>query len=477
MTDITVEGTISKINRDRQEVFGWASITKMGGREVVDLQGDYIETDELERAAYDYVLNSRVGGEMHQRVGKSAPKQIGTLIESMVITPEKVEKMGLPSETPHGWWIGFKVNDNNVWKAVKDSKYTGFSIHGKGIRKQMAYEDIGKSIGADMSDMREQLLQKAFAHASTDGEFIKNIASIADALNEREHPEAHYFGEVVKHLIGNHEQKDHGKRKHNRQTHLSLDLTPKHARSNTQSSGEVFGLGAAGGLAAIGLSDRAASIAMVKDTIRANPGLFTSAQIDDALRGARAVGRGKVGSGVAAAAAVFALAAESSRRRDEKRQKIGRKVRKDFTRDELETLSKHLIGRHEQKDHDPTKKGWSRASHTRQGHTAGSKRGAGTGAKIGGGLGVAAGLLARNPRLAARAGGFGAGVGAGWGYQAGGEGLFNTSSKLGGLGNAYLSTGGTIHRRIKFGSSGNKDRRIKKSLTKKDIETLSNYLG
>jgi hypothetical protein len=335
MTDITVEGTISKINPDRQEVFGWASITKMSGRDVVDLQGDYIETNELERAAYDYVLNSRVGGEMHQRVGKSAPKQIGTLIESMVITPEKVEKMGFPPDTPHGWWIGFKVNDDNVWKAVKDSKYTGFSIHGKGVRKQMAYEDIGKSDGTGMEDMRERLLEKAFTHASDEREFIKNMAGIADALNEREHPEAHYFGEVVK----------------------------------------------------------------------------------------------------------------------------------------------HLIGRHEQEDHDPTKKGGSRASHTRQGHNAGVKRGAKKGAMVGAGLGAAAGLLTRNPMVAASmAAGYG-GMGAAFGYQSAGEGLFNTSSKLGGFGNAMYDPYGTINRRIRFGSSGNKDKRIKKSLTKKEFETLSNYLG
>lgn len=276
MTDIYAE--ITKINPDRREVFGWASITEMKGEPVFDLQGDYIETSELEKAAYDYVLDSRVGGEMHQRMKKSAPKQVGTLIESFVVTPEKVEKMGLPEGAlPSGWWIGFKVNDDSVWKSVKDQKYTGFSIHGKGVRKQIMKTDI-----------REELLRKAFESASSKIEFTKNIAEITDVLIEREHPEAYYFAEVTKHLvqsqiqksvtlqehnsekstegmrslskreyetlskylsspmnkhlIGNHNQKDHDPKKkgqHSRSSH-----------SNKSRAGAGAGLLAAGGLAA-----------------------------------------------------------------------------------------------------------------------------------------------------------------------------------------------------------------------------------
>ena len=54
------------------------------------------------------------------------------------VTPEKLEKMGLADDAlPHGWWVGFKVNDDAQWERVKKSERTGFSIHGSGKRVHM----------------------------------------------------------------------------------------------------------------------------------------------------------------------------------------------------------------------------------------------------------------------------------------------------------------------------------------------------
>ena len=128
------EGEISKVNQDKQQVFGWASITEINGEPVIDLQGDYIHIDEVEKSAYDYVVKSRHGGDMHARDGEK-PKVIGTMIESMVVTPEKREQMGLPDTMPTGWWVGFQVEDPDVWQMVKSGERTGFSIHGRGMRE------------------------------------------------------------------------------------------------------------------------------------------------------------------------------------------------------------------------------------------------------------------------------------------------------------------------------------------------------
>jgi len=35
---------------------------------------------------------------------------------------------------PSGWWVGFKVQDPEVWAKVKTGERTGFSIHGHGRR-------------------------------------------------------------------------------------------------------------------------------------------------------------------------------------------------------------------------------------------------------------------------------------------------------------------------------------------------------
>lgn len=146
---VDMAGEITGVDEDRHQVFGWASIVQKDGRPVVDLQGDYITVDELEKAAYDYVHKSRIGGAMHRRVDehgvlieKNQPYHAADLIESFVVTPEKVEKMGLPESTPIGWWVGFKVNDPEVWSVVKSGEWKGFSIHGTGKRTTRSIEEL-----------------------------------------------------------------------------------------------------------------------------------------------------------------------------------------------------------------------------------------------------------------------------------------------------------------------------------------------
>lgn len=134
--EFEVVGDIEKSDDEKQMVFGWCSIAKdKGGNEIVDKQGDVLDDiDQMEHVAYDFVLHSRDGGEMHVRKG------VSTLVESFVSTPEKWAAMGIPEGTlPVGWWVGFKVNDANVWKSVKDGKYKMFSVHGSGTRK--AYDE------------------------------------------------------------------------------------------------------------------------------------------------------------------------------------------------------------------------------------------------------------------------------------------------------------------------------------------------
>jgi len=141
--DIDMTGSITGVNDEKRQVFGWASIVEKNGNPVVDLQGDYITIGELEKAAYDYVHKSRVGGAMHRRVDANGnviekndrPYHAADLIESFVVTPEKIEKMGLSSSTPVGWWVGFKVNDDDAWQSVKSGDWKGFSVHGVGRRR------------------------------------------------------------------------------------------------------------------------------------------------------------------------------------------------------------------------------------------------------------------------------------------------------------------------------------------------------
>jgi hypothetical protein len=131
--EVVWEGEFAKVDSDKRQVFGWASIVEVDGVPVVDLQGDYIDIDEVEKSAYDYVIKSRKGGDMHRRDGE-LPVHVSDMIESFIVTPEKREKMGLPESVPSGWWVGYQINDDEAWNLVKSGKRTGFSIHGRGQR-------------------------------------------------------------------------------------------------------------------------------------------------------------------------------------------------------------------------------------------------------------------------------------------------------------------------------------------------------
>jgi len=70
---------------------------------------------------------------MHLRDGDQ-PVHASDMIESFIVTPEKKQALGLPDEMPVGWWVGYQVNDPDVWAKVKSGERTGFSIHGRGRR-------------------------------------------------------------------------------------------------------------------------------------------------------------------------------------------------------------------------------------------------------------------------------------------------------------------------------------------------------
>lgn len=127
---------IMKSDDEKMLAFGWASVSmRVDGELIEDWQNDIVEPEELEKAAYDYVLLYREGGEMHERGGAAI------LIESVVFTEEKMRVMGIPAGTlPVGWWIGFKVTDKEVWEKVKDGTYNMLSIEGEAERVEI--EDI-----------------------------------------------------------------------------------------------------------------------------------------------------------------------------------------------------------------------------------------------------------------------------------------------------------------------------------------------
>ena len=121
---------IAKLDEAQNLVFGWASVAiKSGDVLLTDLQNDQIEPPELEKAAYSFVEHSRAVNEMHRGL------PVGQLVESFVVTPEKLELMGLmrKSAPQVGYWVGFRVQPD-VFQKVKAGKLRMFSIEGTATR-------------------------------------------------------------------------------------------------------------------------------------------------------------------------------------------------------------------------------------------------------------------------------------------------------------------------------------------------------
>ncbi len=134
--DVEWEGTfkMAKVYADKQIVKGWASITHRDGELVVDKQDDVITSEDLEDAVHEFVLNSRDQGDMHMRTG------VGKMVESAIFTQEAMEQCGLFAFDPvsgeqlYGWYVGFKVSDEGLWKSIRAGEKLEFSIGGTGKR-------------------------------------------------------------------------------------------------------------------------------------------------------------------------------------------------------------------------------------------------------------------------------------------------------------------------------------------------------
>lgn len=127
--DWKLDFEIRKSDEDEQLIFGWASIVQKGDYLIIDKQGDAILPDELERAAYDYMLEARDHGDTHKIIGT------GKCIESCVFTLEKQKALGIvvkgeDGQQIVGWWVGYKVGDD-VWARHKSGELKEFSIGGR----------------------------------------------------------------------------------------------------------------------------------------------------------------------------------------------------------------------------------------------------------------------------------------------------------------------------------------------------------
>ncbi|HWE72589.1 MAG TPA: XkdF-like putative serine protease domain-containing protein [Stellaceae bacterium] len=116
--------------------WGWASLSSIDGKKVVDAEGDYIPIEALAKAAHAFMTDRRTGCALHMRDpdNPSEPVKIGTVLESLVVTDELAKALGADFGGKRGWWIGMRIDCPDVARAVKKGMLAQFSIGGSGRR-------------------------------------------------------------------------------------------------------------------------------------------------------------------------------------------------------------------------------------------------------------------------------------------------------------------------------------------------------
>ena len=117
-------------------LFGMAYVAKkLDGSQVYDHSGEFVKEEnfeDLENATYLFNLAYRDADIRHDCVAK------GQLVESVVMTKEKQEAMGIPEGVvPLGVWMGYFFEKDEDWNEISKMESPMFSLYGSAIKEEV----------------------------------------------------------------------------------------------------------------------------------------------------------------------------------------------------------------------------------------------------------------------------------------------------------------------------------------------------
>lgn len=131
MSDVILKGQFTKVDKKHRTVYGWAYVSKKNGKRVTDHSGDTWDMDEIEKTAHEFVIDCRVGKAQHEGDEKAV------LVESLVLSKAVQEALGIELDC-EGWFVGFRILDDEVLKQIENQELQMFSIGGFGSREEVS---------------------------------------------------------------------------------------------------------------------------------------------------------------------------------------------------------------------------------------------------------------------------------------------------------------------------------------------------
>jgi len=149
--------SIAKVDEEKRIIYGIVY-----SPDEIDAHEDYSDAAEIEKAAHNFLRKSKTNAVDTQHNLTIA--EGCTIVESAII---KGSHEYFPNEKDGSWYVAIKVDNDEIWKGIKDGTYTGLSMYGfakKEIEDVAKQEDalykrfinrLVKNFGAD-SELSEQ---------------------------------------------------------------------------------------------------------------------------------------------------------------------------------------------------------------------------------------------------------------------------------------------------------------------------------
>jgi hypothetical protein len=115
---------IAKFDEEQRLIYGIVLVP-----DVMDLQGDVCSKEDIQEAAHDYLINSRLIKAQHR-----SPTD-ADVVECYIAPVDIPIGKGI---APAGSWVMVtKVRSEAMWTAIKKGEITGYSIGGRGTREEI----------------------------------------------------------------------------------------------------------------------------------------------------------------------------------------------------------------------------------------------------------------------------------------------------------------------------------------------------